>query len=221
MLPTKEREALALMIRMLLLLSTMTIGVLVASGVAVAAHLTFSNTSRILIVDGTAAEDVSPADPYPSEITVSGFSGPIRDVNLTLRGFRHTFVEDVGVLLVGPEGQKVLLMSDVGGFSGVGGVRLKLDDEATASLPDHLVFGQITDGTYKPTQGTEGGGEGCPAPADFPVPAPTSPYGTTLSEFDGTEPNGIWKLYVLDDCDLGSGKIRGGWTLRIKAATPL
>jgi large repetitive protein len=209
--------------RMLLLLATMTIGVLLASGVAAAAVLTFSNTSQILIRDATVVGvDSIPraADPYPSQISVSGFSGTILDVNVILKGYTHGFAEDVGVVLVGPQGQKALLMSDVGGFSGVVGVRLKLDDEATASLPDDFNEGRITSGTYKPTQGTRGGGEGCPAPADFPSPAPTSPYGTSLSVFDGTEPNGIWQLYVLDDCDSDRGKIRGGWSLRIKAEVP-
>jgi hypothetical protein len=118
-------------------------------------------------------------------------------------------------VLVGPQGQKALLMSDVGGSPDVAGVRLKLDDEATASLPDSAL---ITSGTYKPTQGTHVAGQGCPVPADFPSPAPTSPYGTTLSVFDGTDPNGIWQLYVVDDCDSDRGKIRGGWSLRIKAS---
>jgi hypothetical protein len=111
-------------------------------------------------------------------------------------------------------------MSDVGSGHSVRGVRLKLDDEATASLPDLAVDGPITSGTYKPTQGTDAG-DACPAPADFPEPAPSSPYETSLAVFDGTDPNGIWKLYVMDECDAEMGKIRGGWSLRIKAATPL
>ena len=207
--------------RMLLLLATMTIGVLVASGVAVAAVLTFSNTSEIRIRDARSDEVPQAANPYPSEITVSGFSGRLRDVNLILKGFRHTFPEDVGVLLVGPEGQKVLLMSDVGSGFDVAGVRVVLDDEATESLPDLETDGPITSGTYKPTQGTNPDGEGYAAPADFPSPAPTSPYGTSLSVFDGTDPNGIWQLYVVDDTDRDRGKFKGGWSLRIKAATPL
>jgi subtilisin-like proprotein convertase family protein len=212
--------------RMLLLLTTMTIALLVASGVAVAAVLTFSNTSEIFIRDATL-DPADPsgntsipraAEPYPSEITVRGFSGPIRDVDVILKRFRHTFPEDVGVLLVGPEGQKVLLMSDVGGFHDVAGVKLVLSDEARASLPDLDEDGPITSGSYKPTQGTNADFQGCPVPADFPSPAPTSPYETSLSVFDGTDPNGIWQLYVLDDCDVDAGKIRGGWTLRIQAA---
>jgi subtilisin-like proprotein convertase family protein len=207
--------------RILVLLATMAAAVLVASGVAVAAVLTFSNTSEILIRDASARDVPRPAEPYPSEISVSGFSGPIRDVNLILKGFRHTYPDDVGVLLVGPEGQTALLMSDVGG-GGVGnqvfGVRVVLDDEATTSLPDNDADGQITSGTYKPTQGTVNSDGEKPVPADFPLPAPAGPYGADLSVFDGTDPNGTWQLYVVDDTDLDRGKFNKGWSLRIKAA---
>jgi large repetitive protein len=208
--------------RMLLLLATMTIGVLVAGGIAAAAVLTFSNPSEILIRDN------KPAEPYPSEIMVSGFSGTIRDVNLILKGFRHTYPDDVGVLLVGPTGQSALVMSDSGSEFGVVGLRVVLDDEATNSLPDNNEDGVITSGTYKPTQGTDqrtdGGFEGNLVPHPFPqegtTPPPTGDYGTTLSVFDGTDPNGTWKLYVVDDSNEDRGKINGGWSLRIKAEVP-
>jgi subtilisin-like proprotein convertase family protein len=200
-----------MMRRTILLLSTMTIAVLLAGGMAVAAVVSFSNTSTILIPTSDANSAPRAANPYPSEISVSGFSGTIRDVNVILRGFTHTYPDDVGVLLVGPTGQSALLMSDSGSEFDVVGLRLVLDDEATNSLPD---FDALTDGRYKPTQGPNA--EGNPVPADFLSPAPPGPYGKTLSEFDGTDPNGTWKLYVLDDTQLYAGKI-GAWSLRIKA----
>ena len=42
-------------------------------------------------------------------------------------------------------------------------------------------------------------------------------YGTTLSVFDGTDPNGTWKLYVLDDTEGDAGAISSGGTLKNKA----
>jgi len=203
---------------MLLLLTTMTIGVLLASGVALGVSQKFSNPSTILI------PPVGTADPYPSEITVAAMPSTIRDVNLHLKGYRHIFPDDVGVLLVGPTGQSALVMSDVGGNIDVVGLRLILDDEATTSLPDNA---QITDdpiNRYKPTQGTTSttGPLDNPVPVPFPPPAPAPPpggdYGTTLSVFDGTNPNGVWKLYVLDDTDELKGKFARGWALRINAS---
>jgi hypothetical protein len=201
--------------RTLLLPSTMAIGLLLASGVALAAAATFSNTSPILITDVDNGQ-ADPANPYPSEILVdNAFPGQtVRDVNLILKGFRHAYPDDAGVLLVGPQGQSALVMSDVGGGHAMAsGVKLVLDDEATASLPDD---GPLASGTYKPTRGTIVFSDN-PVPDPFPQPAPTGPYGTDLSVFDGTDPNGIWKLYVLDDTDVDTGKIRGGWALRINA----
>lgn len=103
---------------------------------------TFSNPAPITINDG------QPASPYPSTVQVSGVSGAITDVNVTLRGFSHTYPDDVDVLLVGPQGQTVVLVSDVGFTRDVNGVTLTLDDEAADSLPDES---QISSGTFKPT----------------------------------------------------------------------
>ena len=33
----------------------------------------------------------------------------------------------------------------------------------------------------------------------MPSPAPSDPYGTQLSDFNGSDPEGTWKLYVKDD----------------------
>src|SRR5215216_7567993 len=100
--------------RTLLVLSAMALSLLLASGVALAAPTTFSNTSSISVVDATDA-GASPANPYPSEINVQGLSDPITDVNVTLNGFSHGFPDDVAVQVVspGPTGKSVLLMSDV------------------------------------------------------------------------------------------------------------
>ena len=99
--------------RTLLLLSTMALFLLLACGVALAAPTTSSNPSSISIVDATEAE-ASPANPYPSEISVEGLGDPVSDVNVTLKGYTHGFPDDVAVQLVGPDGTSVLLMSDVG-----------------------------------------------------------------------------------------------------------
>lgn len=56
-------------------------------------------SGEITIPDSNVAP--APADPYPSEITVSGFrQGRIVDVDLTLRGFSHEIPRDVDILLV-------------------------------------------------------------------------------------------------------------------------
>jgi subtilisin-like proprotein convertase family protein len=208
----------------ILLLASMTLAVLLASGVALAATTVvekrFGNPRTIFILDpNTDFEHVREADPYPSRITVSGFNeGRIRDVNLRLKSFEHTCPSDVEVLLVGPQGQKADVMYHVGSCFDISGVNLTLDDEATKCLPTRR---QITSGTYRPTWHHSTEGRQCDgsfmADSRFPPPAPTGPYPTALSVFDGTDPNGTWKLYVIDGFPEDIGQFSAGWALRITA----
>jgi hypothetical protein len=212
--------------RTTLLLTTMAVGLLVASGVALAATTvvreTFTRNTPISMPFVVGVFGTVPATPYPSEIRVRGFNeGTIRDVNLTLESFRHQSPDDVGVLLVGPQGQTALVMSEVGGNRADRVkccITLTLDDEAPEFLTDNHLPGDqpLSTGRFKPTQGTQILGSN-PVPADFPDPAPLHPYGQTLSVFDGTDPNGTWKLFVIDDTsNILVGKF-GGWQLQIRA----
>jgi subtilisin-like proprotein convertase family protein len=187
---------------------------------ALAGAATFSNTAPITINDAGASCPGSPspspapgaASPYPSAISVSGFTGTITDVNVTLSGLTHSFADDVAVLLVAPAGQTTLLMADTGGGVDVFGVNLTFDDAAAASLPDES---PLASGSYKPTVGSITGVGFCTVPSSFPTPAPGGPYGSALSVFNGTDPNGTWSLYVIDDTLGDLGSIAGGWSLEI------
>jgi hypothetical protein len=119
----------------------------------------------------------------------------------------------VDVLLVGPKGQKALLMSDVGVNKDDNDVNLTLDDEASVPLPDDSVT-PTTSGAYKPTQGIAEGTTS-PVPANFPSLAPQGPYAKNLSVFDNTNPNGTWSLYVRDTFAGDDGRLAGGWSLDI------
>ncbi|PYI89101.1 MAG: hypothetical protein DME26_02010, partial [Verrucomicrobia bacterium] len=145
---------------------------------------------------------------YPSKISVAGLPSNPSKVSVTLKGISHTYPDDLDVLLVGPGGQKVLLMSDAGGGTDINNVTLTFDDAALSALPD---ASGIISGTYKPTDFVTGD--------TFPSPAPGGPFGTTLSAFSGLNPNGTWSLYVLDDEANDSGSIAGGWTLKFTFPT--
>ena len=181
--------------------SVLTAALLVGVMATPALALIFSNLGTITINDNAQAS------PYPSQIAVSGTSGTITDVNVSLFGYTHGFPDDVDVLLVGPGGQTVVLMADVcGGGPGVSGVNLTFDDGAVGSLP----ASGCTSGVYDPTNG--GGFSGTP-------PAPGGPYGATLSVFNGLSANGTWSLYVFDDAALQAGSISSGWNLDITGLT--
>jgi uncharacterized repeat protein (TIGR01451 family) len=160
---------------------------------------TFSNATPISLPDS------GKASLYPSIINVAGLTGVVTKVTATLRGYSHSWPDDVDVLLVGPAGGKVLLMADCGGGNVRSNLTLTFDDGAAGSLPDSAVF---ESGTYKPTNFDT-------ASDTFPSPAPGGPFGTSLSVFKGQDPNGQWSLYVQDDGSLDFGSITQGWTLSI------
>ncbi|HTH51941.1 MAG TPA: hypothetical protein VL501_08410, partial [Pyrinomonadaceae bacterium] len=76
---------------------------------------TFSNTSAISIPSSGAA------GLYPSPITVAGQSGNVTALTVTLNGVTHTAPGDIDALLVGPGGQKFILVSDAGSNVGAPG----------------------------------------------------------------------------------------------------
>jgi subtilisin-like proprotein convertase family protein len=146
---------------------------------------------------------------------VSGLGSSISDVNVSVSGLSHRFPDDVGLLLVSPAGQSTLLMTDSGGPDGVSGINLTFDDSAPGTLPDQS---QLSGGTYLPSRGTVGE-FGCGAPVPFPD-APASPYGSSLSVINDTNPKGTWQLYVIDDSIFDAGTISGGWSLDISTQVP-
>ena len=160
---------------------------------------TFSNLAAITI------PVIGNGSPYPSNIIVSGVTNPVARVMVTLNNITHTFPDDIDILLVGPGGDKTILMSDVGGNTSINNVTLTFDDTASSSLPD---AGPIVSGPFRPTDINDG-------VDTFSAPAPVGPYVATLSAFAGTLANGTWRLYVVDDAAGDSGSIAGGWSLTI------
>jgi subtilisin-like proprotein convertase family protein len=177
----------------------------VHSPVAADGPLSFCNTASIAIpASGTA-------NPYPSNITVSGLSDLVDTVTVTLNNLSHHFPSDIDILLVGPEGQNLILMGDTGDSVDISNVTLTFDDAAAVSLP---ISGQIVTGTFKPTNFFDFGEGG----DSFPAPAPAPSGATTLATFTGTDPNGTWSLYVVDDTEFDVGSIAGGWCVTVTTA---
>lgn len=174
----------------------------------------FVNLTPITVNDRSA--DTNPpgtASLYPSTINVSGMTGTITNVDVGLNGVSHTFPDDMDVLLVGPGGQSVMLMSDAGGNLDINSVDLIFEQGASSTLPDST---QITGGTYRPTN-FAGSTTLEPNGVDnFPSSGPgTNTYSANLDVFNGTSPNGTWKLYVVDDEHLDGGSFANGWALGI------
>jgi subtilisin-like proprotein convertase family protein len=166
-----------------------------------------NSTSLTVPGSGTGTGTGAPASLYPSSVTVSGALGVVLDANVTLNSLSHTCTRDVDVLLVGPGGQNLVVMSDVAGCSATSNATVTIDDEAAAPFP--LTTTPLTTSSYQPLDNDAPGADAFPAPA----PAPTA--ATSLTTFDGTNPNGTWSLYVVDDASGDTGTISGGWTLTL------
>lgn len=159
----------------------------------------FTNFNGIFPADRTANGN-PPGLPsnYPSIADINGLTGTVTKVRVTLTNLTHTFPGDLDILLVGPQGQRTILMSDAGGGNpGVTGRTYIFDQAAGANFPTT----NAPSGIYKPFNG-DGPANIEPGAIDvFPAPGPGSQnYGpASLDVFNGTNPNGIWKLYVVDD----------------------
>ena len=169
-----------------------------------------SNATPISIPgSGTGSSAGAPASPYPSNIHLQNLFGPITNVNVTLTGLSHTSPQDIDALLVGPQGQNIEVMSDVGGGGPASNVNLTFSDEAEFPI-GHL--STLSSGNFKPSNDTSDG------PDLFPAPAPVPSSATTLSTFDGTDPNGTWSLYITDDASGDVGSL-ASWSLSITTLT--
>ena len=155
------------------------------------------NQNPIALNDSATPRDHR--SPYPSAIVVSGVSGNFSLAAVKLNGISHTFPDDLDMLLAGPGGQNAIIMSDVGGGGDIVGVTLTLSDAATASLPD---AGPLVTGLFKPTDVNDG-------TDTWPAPAPAPLGGSALSIFTGTNPNGTWNLFSVDDANIDSGTMTG------------
>jgi hypothetical protein len=144
--------------------------------------------------------------PYPSTLSVSGEQETVVKARVTLSDINGGDESDLDVLLAGPGGSTVL-MSDIcstGGFvPSFIHVNFTFDDDAAAPLPQSCSPGSTDTGTYKPTN--------YDTSDNFPGIAPPYPLG--LANVRGTDPNGNWSLYAVDDSYPDPVTINGGWTL--------
>lgn len=121
-------------------------------------------------------------------VRVDGVNGTIRDLNVKLFGLRHDYASDLTLILISPSGTRATLLAEIGGDD-VLGATLKINDEARRSLP---LDRRPAKGSYRPTDNAERQRP----PAD-------------LSVFDGEDPNGTWRLRIIDGWEGDAGRLNG------------
>lgn len=203
-----RRRAAGLAVALVATALTAIVGVGPASAASTA---TLKNTTPIVGVP------TGSASPYPSTITASGLGTSLLSAKVVLRNVDHTCTKDLDVLLVGPDGTKTTLMSDNGApaieFDGCTDVKkdsITFDDgcpDFSNSMPSG------TDICVRPSDNDALGHQGDSWPGvgdEFPA--------LNLSTFNGKNPNGTWKLYVVDDANDDKGNIGGGWELQLNTS---
>ena len=169
---------------------------------------TFNNSASIAIPATGSANQIGPANPYPSSITVSGLAGAVSKVQVRFNGLSHTALNDVDALVVAPSGDNLVVLSDVGdptsSLTFASDATLTFDDDAATSVPT----GRVDTDSYRVTNNG--------STDAFPAPAPTPSNQTTLAgAFAGIDPNGTWQLFVVDDTTGDVGSMSGGWSVII------
>ncbi|CAN5623979.1 hypothetical protein BH20ACT2_BH20ACT2_15110 [soil metagenome] len=172
---------------------------------AAAVTATVANSGHIAIPAPGATSGV--AAPYPSSIDVTGRTGVITDVRVTIPRLVHGHPDDLEVMLVSPANKGVVLMSDVGGSPDVADVSLRFADGGPPPTDD----GPLVSGTFTPRN--VDAADSFPAPPGDPRPAPA--VGTLMGTFDGDSPNGTWQLRIVDDAGSDVGAMPEGWRITI------
>ncbi|HVG18230.1 MAG TPA: hypothetical protein VNI02_04195, partial [Blastocatellia bacterium] len=162
----------------------------------------FISTEAIRVSDTPASPKLEPL-----VINVPDLKGArVTKVTVTLNGLRHPNPDNLDLMLVGPQGQNAVIMSDVGGTNAADDLTITLDDTVPTLLPDAGPL--VNNSTYKPTNVLDGS-------VDYSNGAPVPLGGDALSIFKGTNPKGAWKLYVMDDSGVAAGSLGGGWGLSL------
>lgn len=176
----------------------------------------FSNPAAIAPADRSTNQN-PPGTPaaYPSTIAVSGVVGSITSITVTLNSISHNFPQDLDILLVGPTGARSILMSDAVDTQQMNLRTFTFSQAAPIAIP---ADGGALSGTYRPAN-YAGATDIEPGGVDnFPPPGPGSmSYTADLNVFNGTNPNGTWNLFVVDDENLDTGSITQGWSITINA----
>lgn len=167
-----------------------------------------TNPTPVSITKDGSCCAAQPASLYPSSINVTGAEEALSEVEVTLSGLHDSDAEGLEVLLVGPNGARMVLMASY-----------EAGRHVTLSTTwSFLTFAQVVEcpepeGTFRgagPTKPVD-----CGLSAPFPEPAPPGPYANRMEDLGSSGSNGEWKLYVANDASDGSGSIAQGWSLKL------
>lgn len=157
----------------------------------------YANTNNIVIPESGSAY------PCPSTITVSGLTGYVSKVTVTLKDVSHAFPRDINATLVSPDGTCSIVMSHAGGAYAITNQTFVFSGSSSNVLS---ATNRLVSGSYLPTK--YGAAVAYPSLGNVGI--------CSFDVFEGVEPNGTWSLYVVDDSVGDGGAIAGGWSLDVE-----
>jgi len=178
---------------------------------------TFCNSGTIT-VSGTGSDFTSP---YPQHVFVTGLSGSLAGVTLTLNNINEVNgLHDWKVLLVGPDGTPFVPMAFAGGYANASGITLNLSDSGSALLAlGTSDTAPTNNGTYLPTAyGTfTAPSQNQPVFAppttgyNYPMTQGSATFAGTFASENINNATSPWSLYIDDEG--GDADTVGGYCL--------
>jgi hypothetical protein len=184
----------------------------------------YCNTGSITL--NNPASTTADASPYPSHVFISGLSGTLSHLTVSLDNATYSHSQDIDALLVGPTGEKFILVAAAGPNSSgaISNVTLTLDDNAATTISATAPWGSPNSTVTSKPVNYGGVNETWNSPAPGPPydnPGPSGGGTATLgTAFDGSNPNGTWSLYIVTTAaGDGTGAVAGGWCANVTAGS--
>ena len=195
---------------------------IIAGLLAIAASASTSGADFSYFVGATIPD--GDLDGYQNSQTLSGLSGAITDVNVTLNlsgGFNgdyYAYVTHNGVTAillnrVGRSTSSAVGYPDAGYGPGLSGESFTLDDQAAQDVHFYRSLSYTLNASLQLTGQWQPDGRAID-PLSSGATFVTAGRSGMLSVFDGVDPNGGWSLFVADVSSGGEGTL-AGWGLQI------
>jgi subtilisin-like proprotein convertase family protein len=156
------------------------------------------NSTQTLVALPATGTGPGPAAAYPITFDLTTVPADVLVSRVIIEiTMRHTFPDDVRLVLQSPLGTAVALMANAGGDVDIPPGSVLTFADGGALLTD---AGPTVTGVYSPGQVFGAG-------STIPAPGPATPHATAFTAFIGQPIRGTWNLWAIDDASADAGQI--------------
>lgn len=150
---------------------------------------------------------------YPSTIAVTGMPQRMHEFVVHFDVIANGGFPDADILLEAPDGQRIILLSDLP----LGGIWSFTNLGIGTNAHDTINKDNIYDNKNFRPANYDTGADNFPSPGPGMVMQPQYPDALVLQDIN---PNGTWKLYIEDDANNTADlRLQNGWSIEITAAS--